>query len=194
MNWESRRGGDHSGYCKFNTATGELPRTESGPYTGPVANRHGFRGAANLYPGQNSQPMVKFPHVKIDTGGSGDFNGLGQSVRITRGWVNTKGQQTLVALSGKHHFKINFYGYITRKDGKREFTMEFESSNCGNAMGAATFRLNDDRNEVQSISLSGTLNGQGISGNFKRDWCDKEETSRLRQHSRSLSVSLCSSK
>lgn len=169
VNWQSRRGSDRSGYCEFNTATGELVRTESGPYTGPLANRAGFRGASNGYFRQNLQPIVNFPHVKVDTGGRGNFNGLGKSVRITRGWVDTKGQQTIVALSGKHDFKIDFYGRITQKDGKREFTMEIDNSDRGNAMGTATFLLNDDRNEVQSISLNGNVNGRNFSGNFKRD-------------------------
>ncbi|MEJ2009098.1 MAG: hypothetical protein P8Z30_13250 [Acidobacteriota bacterium] len=168
MNWQSRRGRDRNGYCEFNTATGELVRTESGQYTGAVANGRGFRNPSSPYGRGNRETVVNAPRVKVDTGGRGDFNGLGQSVRITRGWVDTEGPQTVVALSGEHHFKIDFYGRITQQDGKREFTMEISNSNRGNARGTATFRLNPDRNEVQSISMNGRVNGRHFNGDFKR--------------------------
>jgi hypothetical protein len=170
VNWRARRGGDSNGYCEFNTATGELVRAVSGEYNGPAGNRRDFgrgaiRGGAG---GFNRQPIVNFPRVSVDTAGRGDFNGPGNSIRINRGWVNTKDQQVTVALSGEHNFKINFNGRITQQTGDREFIMQIDSSDRGNATGTATFRFNSDRNEVEYISIDGRLNGQSMNGNFRR--------------------------
>ncbi len=104
--------------------------------------------------------------VRVDTSGHGNFSGDRQSVRITRGWVDTTGQ-AYVALSGEGNFKITFRGPADTRDG-RNFTMRITDSDRGNASGSATFRLNGDQNEVQSISVSGRLNGRSFSGSFSR--------------------------
>ncbi len=166
--WRSRRGGDRNGFCEFNTATGELVRSEAGEYTGPVDESRGFTQRSMEYGGPAPETAVNAPRVKVDTSGKGDYNGPDGSFRITRGWVDTKAPQTTVALSGEHHFKINFYGYITQQNGIREFTMQINGSDHGDATGTATFRLNDDRNEVEYISVTGRLNGRDFNGNFRR--------------------------
>lgn len=166
--WRSRRGGDRNGYCEFNTGTGELVRTQAGEYSGPVDESRGYTQRSMGYSGPAPGSAVNAPRVKVDTSGKGDYNGPDGSVHITRGWVNTEGQQTTVALSGEHHYKITFYGYVTQKNGDREFTMQINNSDHGNAAGTATFRLNHDRNEVEYISLTGQLNGMDFNGNFRR--------------------------
>jgi hypothetical protein len=168
VNWSARRGGDNNGYCEFNTATGELVRAVSGAYNGPVGNRRGYRRVPGRLGRQNLGNVVNFPRVSVDTSGRGAFNGPGNSVRITRGWVNTRNQPVTVALSGEHNFKVNFYGRITQQTSDREFTMAINRSDRGAATGTATFRLNSDRNEVEYISVDGRLNGQSINGNFRR--------------------------
>jgi hypothetical protein len=166
--WRSLRGGDRNGFCEFNTDTGELVRSEAGDYTGPVDESRGYTQRSMAYGGPAPETAVKAPRVKVDTSGKGDYNGPNGSFRITRGWVDTKAPQTTVALSGEHHFKINFYGYITQQNGSREFTMQINGSDQGDATGTATFRLNDDRNEVEYISMIGRLNGRDFNGNFRR--------------------------
>ncbi|HEX5411614.1 MAG TPA: hypothetical protein VFZ27_07105 [Terriglobia bacterium] len=168
VNWSTRRGRDNSGYCEFNTATGELVRAASGQYNGNSGYHSRFgSGAGN--PGQpNQRSSVDYPSVNVNTSGQGGFKGAGNSVRITRGWVDTSGQQVTVSLSGEHDFRINFYGRIRQQSGDREYVMQIERSDRGPASGRAIFRLNDDRNEVESISVAGRLNGQNINGNFRR--------------------------
>ena len=196
VNWRTQRGRDRSGYCEFNTATGELVRAVSGEYNGPTRNGRYARGAGQMGQqaqngqqqgqqqgqqgqqgqmgqmgqagGMMSQPVVNAPSVKVDTAGRGDFNSPGKSVRITRGWVDTQGPRTTIALSGEDHFKINFYGQIVQQNGDREFTMQINGSDRGNATGTATFQLNHDRNEVAYISVTGRLNGSSFNGNFRR--------------------------
>ena len=179
VNWRTQRGRDRSGYCEFNTATGELVRAVSGEYNGPTRNGRYARGAGQRGQmgqmgqmgqagGMMSQPVVNAPSVKVDTAGRGDFNSPGKSVRIMRGWVDTQGPRTTVALSGEDHFKINFYGQIVQQNGDREFTMQINGSDRGNATGTATFQLNHDRNEVAYISVTGRLNGSSFNGNFRR--------------------------
>lgn len=168
VNWSARRGRDSNGYCEFNTATGELVRAVSGQYNETSGNRSRFGLGAGNRGRWNQRPAVDYPSVNVDTSGRGEFNGTGNSVRITRGWVNTKDQQVTVALSGEHNFKINFYGRITQQTGDREYVMQIDSSDRGAATGTATFRFNPDRNEVEYISVDGRLNGQSINGNFRR--------------------------
>ena len=168
VNWSTRRGRDSNGYCEFNTATGELVRAVSGQYNETSGERSRF-GLGEGNRGQwNQRPAVDYPTVNVNTSGRGDFNGAGNSVRITRGWVDTSGQQVTVALSGEHDFKINFYGIVRQQTGDREYVMQIERSDRGPARGTATFRVNYDGNEVEYISVDGRLNGQSINGNFRR--------------------------
>lgn len=108
---------------------------------------------------------IDVPRMTMDTSGRGTFNS-DRNVRITRGWVDTA-NQTAIALSGENNFRIRFFGEITRSTG-REFTMRITRSDQGNATGTATFRVNGDRNEVESINVNGRMNGRDFSGNFSR--------------------------
>lgn len=168
VNWSTRRGRDSNGFCEFNTATGELVRAVSGQPNGSSDYRQRFGMDAGNRGQWDQPPAVDYPRVSVDTSGRGAFNGAGNSVRLTRGWVNTEDQQVTVALSGEHDFKINFYGLVRQQTGDREYVMQIDSSDRGPASGRATFRLNSDRNEVEYISVDGRLNGQSINGNFRR--------------------------
>jgi hypothetical protein len=108
---------------------------------------------------------IDVPSISADTSGRGNFNG-DRSARITRGWVDTNGQPA-VALSGENNFKIVFWGDVIHANG-REFTMRINRSDRGNASGTATFRTNSDRNEVESITVNGRMNGRDFSGTFSR--------------------------
>ena len=168
VNWSTRRGRNSNGFCEFNTATGELVRAVSGRFNGSSDYRQRF-GLDEGNRGQwNQPPAVDYPRVSVDTSGRGAFNGAGNSIRITRGWVNTEDQQVTVALSGEHDFKINFYGLVRQQTGDREYVMQIDRSDRGPASGRATFRFNSDRNEVEYISVDGRLNGRSINGNFRR--------------------------
>jgi hypothetical protein len=73
-----------------------------------------------------------------------------------------------VSLSGEHNFKITFRGEAVRSNGDREFTIRIRNSDHGDADGVATVRLNGDKNEVESINISGHLNGGRFDGMFNR--------------------------
>jgi hypothetical protein len=118
------------------------------------------------YDRDRERPLAVYPQVKVDTSGRGNFSG-DQTVRITRGWVDTKGEPT-VALSGEDDFKISFRGDVIRSNGDREYTIRIRSSDRGDAEGIATFRLNKDKNEVEFINVGGRLNGRNFTGSFNR--------------------------
>jgi len=123
-------------------------------------------GSGNKGGGKNGGGRpIDVPRMTMDTSGRGTFNS-DRSVRITRGWVDTAGQ-TAVALSGENNFRVMFFGEITQSNG-REFTMRITRSDRSNATGTATFRVNGDRNEVESINVNGRINGRDFSGNFNR--------------------------
>jgi len=105
--------------------------------------------------------------VRADTSGRGTFSADRQSERITRGWVETVGQPS-VALSGDRDFRITFRVDITRTSRDGSYTFRIIDSDRGRASGSGTFRLNYDRNEVESIDVSGRLNGRSFRGDFRR--------------------------
>lgn len=126
------------------------------------------RGRDNRNSGWNSgNSNISAPQVNVDTSGRGNYSDGGTSVRITRGWVNTRGNTT-VSLSGENNFRVDFYGNITSQNGDREFTMRITGSSRGNASGNLTFRLNKDRNEVEMINVNGRANGRNLTGSFSR--------------------------
>jgi hypothetical protein len=150
ISWTYR---DRSGYCVIDS---RLNLTEFREFTGDD-RRYSER----------TTPIADVPKVDINTSGTGNYNS-DEHVRITRGWVNTK-QVPTVGLSGEHDFKITFFGNITRQNGPGEYVITIRGSNKGgNATGEATFRLNDSHEEVEFISLHGTLNGREFSGSFNR--------------------------
>lgn len=109
---------------------------------------------------------VNAPQVNVDTSGRGDFTSDRSSGRVTRGFVNTTGEPSLgFRVDGRI---VTFYGRIEREISNREFEMRINRSSESNANGNATFRLNEDRNEVELISVSGTMNGRPFNGNFRR--------------------------
>jgi len=62
---------------------------------------------------------------------------------------------------------ITFFGVVERSDG-RGFTIRITGSDRGNAHGTAQARLNNDRNEVELINLSGRMGRDNFTGNFGR--------------------------
>lgn len=119
------------------------------------------------YGGGYDRPGNGIYRVAVDTSGRGNFNGNNMSVRITRGWVDTTGQPS-ISFSGDGNFKITFRGDVVRANGDLEYSIRITSSDRGSASGTATFRFNNDRNEVEYISANGRLNGRSFSGNFNR--------------------------
>lgn len=106
------------------------------------------------------------PRVNVDTDGRGDFTSDRVSGRVTRGFVNTTGEPSVsLRVDGR---MVTFFGRIEREISNREFEMRINRSSEGGASGNATFRLNGDRNEVEMISVSGTMNGRSFNGNFRR--------------------------
>jgi hypothetical protein len=117
------------------------------------------------YPGGPGIP--NFPRVKIDTSGRGTFSSRSSgNARITRGFVDSTGARPSVSLRGGN-FMITFYGVVERSDGKG-FTMRITGSDRGSARGTAQARLNNDRNEVESITVSGTMGRDNFNGSFSR--------------------------
>jgi|GEM_PF-1484599 len=153
--------GRYSGDSGWGNGNGNRPNRPGRP-NGGGWNNGGGGGWNNG--GNNS---VSAPQVKVDTSGRGNYSDGSTSVRITRGWVDTRGNTT-VSLSGESNFRVDFYGNITRQNGDREFTMRVTGSSRGNANGTLTFRLNNDRNEVEMINVNGRVDGRNLNGSFSR--------------------------
>ncbi|MEO8099935.1 MAG: hypothetical protein ABI811_19710 [Acidobacteriota bacterium] len=135
---------------------GNGPGQGNGPGGGPFGNGRG---------GNNSGAAVA---VQVDTDGRGTFNGTGQNIRITRGWVDTRNEPS-VSLSGDN-FRITFFGNINGTGQNRDFTIRItRSDRGGNANGTATVRLNQDRNEVESITVEGRIGRDQFNGTFNRN-------------------------
>jgi hypothetical protein len=129
---------------------------------GRCGNRPGYPGGG-YPPGGNYGPV---PRIRVDTSGKGNFNGLGMNFRVTRGWVDTISGRPMVALSGERNSRVNFYGRV--QGGGRDFTMRIEGTDGGDANGTISFRLNGDRNEVETISVNGRSRRGPFNGFFSR--------------------------
>ena len=155
--------------CLVNLGRNRVDRLS---YT-PRANSTGWPGEPG-YPGGPGYPGVppgpgipNYPRVRVDTSGRGTYNSRAAgSVRITRGFVDSTGPRPSVSLRGGN-FMITFYGMVVRSDG-RGFTMQITGSDRGPAQGTAQARLNNDRNEVETITLNGNLGRDNFTGNFGR--------------------------
>jgi hypothetical protein len=136
------------------------PRATSGNWPGGpgIPPRPGYPGG----PG-----VPNYPRVKVDTSGRGSFNSQAAgNVKITRGFVDSTGPRPSVSMRGGN-FMITFYGVVERSDGGG-FTMRITGSDRGDAQGTAQARLNRDRNEVETITLSGRMGRNSFTGNFSR--------------------------
>ena len=131
------------------------------------SNWPGGPGGPGYPEGPGGPGIPGYPRVRVDTSGRGTFNSRSAgNVRITRGFVDSTGSRTSVSLRGGN-FMITFYGVVERSDGGG-FTMRITGSDRGSAQGTAQARLNNDRNEVESITLSGRLGRNKFTGNFSR--------------------------
>ena len=125
-------------------------------------NNNGNNNWNNNY--GNYPPVANFPRVNVDTSGRGNFNSqnLG-SGNVTRGYVDTKSGRPSVSLSGSGGFKVTFYGDVVQAQDRR-IVIRINGSNRGRANGQADIYLNGDKNEVQSINISGA----NFNGDFNR--------------------------
>ncbi len=141
-------------------------RVERATYS-PRASRGNWPGGPGFPGGPGGPGVPNYPRVRVDTSGRGTFNSRGAgNVRITRGFVDSTGARPSVSLRGGD-FMITFYGVVERSDGGG-FTMRITGSDRGSARGTAQARLNNDGNEVESITLSGRLGRDNFTGNFGR--------------------------
>ena len=165
VEWEANLGGRRiRGFCQT-SRNGQVINTQLGvPRGGGFGGGFGRNDGGGF--GRNTGGGAIFS-VRVDTSGRGNFSGMGQTVRITRGWIDTRNQPS-VALSGEGDFKITFYGNVTGSSQDREFTLRITNSDRGNATGVATVRLNSDRNEVEYIKVDGRLGRTDFSGIFNR--------------------------
>lgn len=138
------------------------PRASSGGWPGGPGYPGGPGGPG--YPGGPGIP--NYPRVRVDTSGRGTFSSRAGTATITRGFVDSTGSRPSVSLRGGN-FMIIFYGVVERSDGGG-FTMRITGSDRGNARGTAQARLNRDQNEVETITLSGTLGRDRFTGSFSR--------------------------
>jgi hypothetical protein len=182
VEWEANLGGRRiRGFCETNR-NGQVMNTQLGVprggarFGGGGSPGGGFGGGGFGGFGRNNEGGGfgrntgggAIFSVRVDTSGRGTFSGMGQSVRITRGWVDTRNEPS-IALSGEGDFKITFYGSVTGSNQDREFTLRITNSDRGNATGTATVRLNSDRNEVEYIKVDGRLGRTDFSGIFNRN-------------------------
>ncbi|HEY6127631.1 MAG TPA: hypothetical protein VIW23_05555 [Candidatus Acidoferrum sp.] len=110
-----------------------------------------------------------YPRVKVDTDGKGYFSSRSvNSRRLDRGYVDTRGEPS-VTLRGRNGVSITFFGPVVDFDGGQQITLRIKSSDRGDARGRATIRLNRDRNEVEAISLKGSMANGDFRGEFNRN-------------------------
>jgi len=125
---------------------------------------NGGNGTWNQSSWENYTPVTKYPHVKADTSGHGNFNsqmlGAGD---VSRAYIDTKGDRPAVGLSGSGDFKVMFYGDVIQAQDRR-IVIRISSSDRGPAQGQADIYLNSDKNEVESVSI----NGANFMGDFNR--------------------------
>jgi hypothetical protein len=144
------------------------PRASSGGWPGGPGYPGGPGGPGGPgYPGGPGGPGIpNYPRVRVDTSGRGTFSSRAGTAKITRGFVDSTGARPSVSLRGSN-FTITFYGVVERSDGGG-FTMRITGSDRGDARGTAQARLNRDQNEVETITVSGTVNRDKFSGSFSR--------------------------
>jgi hypothetical protein len=137
------------------------------PSTGwPGGPGPGYPGGPGI-PGGPGGPVGNYPRVKTDTSLRGNFNGPAfGSVRITRGYVDSRGSRPSVTLRGGD-FRITFYGVVQQSIGDG-FTMAITGSDRGQAQGSVQVRLNRDRNEIELINADGRLGRSSFNGSFSR--------------------------
>jgi hypothetical protein len=93
---------------------------------------------------------------------------MAKTRRLDRGFVDLR-DQTSVTLRGRDGFRITFFGQVIGSVGRREITLQITSSDRGDARGRASIRLNEDRNEVEWISVDGFIAGGDMRGEFNRN-------------------------
>ncbi len=161
LNWAARvdRGRREQGYCEIDRRDGRIVRFETNPYNGD-----GGGGGYNPLPYSGD-----YPRVKVDTDGRGYFSSrVMKTNRLDRGFVDTR-EQTSVTLRGRDGSRITLFGQVIGSDGRREITLQITSSDRGDARGRASIRLNGDRNEVEWISVNGSIAGGDMRGEFNRN-------------------------
>ena len=180
VEWETILGGRRvRGFCETDRS-GRVSSTQLGPYRGGgFGNNNNNNGGGNnggsiFGPGGGgnkggaNQGGGAIIPINANTAGRGTLEAMGQSVRLSRGWVDTRNEPS-IALSGSGDFKITLFGVVTGSSGDREFTMRITRSDRGNANGTATVRVNGDRNEVETIRVDGRVNGSPFNGTFSRN-------------------------
>lgn len=93
VSWTYR---DRNGYCLID------PRMNIAEFHEFNANDNNRRERVGNAPA--AAPISNVPKVKVNTAGRGNFSGP-QTVKITRGWVDTKTGTPAVTLSGEHDSK-----------------------------------------------------------------------------------------
>jgi hypothetical protein len=178
VDWEADVSGHRiRGFCETNrngrAISAQLGRGFGGGgkgrdnYSGGGGGGVPNNGGGSVFPG-GSQGGGAVISVNVDTAGNGNFSGMGQNVRITRGWVDTRNKPS-ISLSGDGNFKITFTGNVTAAGGQdREFTIRINDSSRGNATGTATVRLNPARDEVEAIRVDARVGNGQVTGTFTR--------------------------
>lgn len=173
VEWEAIVGGRRvRGFCETDRS-GRVTSTQLGAYRGGGFggnNNNNNPGGGSIFGGGGGRNSGGGAVVamRADTAGRGNLTAMGQNVRLSRGWVDTREEPT-IALTGDNNFKITLYGVVTGSSQEREFTMRITRSDRGNASGNATVRMNNDRNEVEFIQVDGRVGGSPFSGTFTRN-------------------------
>ena len=117
------------------------------------------------YYDNNARIMTDYPRVRVDTDGRGNFQSqkIGNG-NISRGYVDLRSSRPTVGFRGPRGFKVLLYGDVLESDGRR-MLLRINDSSRGRVRGRAEVQLNNDRNEVESI----TVQGRDFSGNFGRN-------------------------
>jgi len=147
--------------CKYSVNDGRVIDIDYSTDSG----NGGYGGNDDQYYDNNARIMTDYPRVRVDTDGRGNFQSqrIGNG-NISRGYVDVRSSRPTVGFTGPRGFKILLYGDVLQSDG-RSMLIRINDSSRGRVRGRAQVQLNNDRNEVESI----TVQGRDFSGNFNRN-------------------------
>lgn len=160
------RSNDRSGYCVIDRRMNVVDFKDSGR-GGDERDDH-RRDDDWDNDGSRWHSISEYPRLAVDTDGRGPLKVDNQTLRIRRGYVNTR-ETPSVALRCDRNYRVTFRGDVVQANGDREFVIRITGSDRGDARGMATIRLNPDRNEVEFINVRGRLNGRPFEGTFDRN-------------------------
>lgn len=179
LRWESRNGftgnsgggWNNQGNRPWNRPNNPGNSGNSGGWWGNnSSNNSGNSGGwwgnnnSNNNGGWNGQNNSNF---SLQQSGSGSFNYDGRSVRVTRAYIDARGNRDVrLRLTPDSGGDIEFRGTIVRTD-RNYLELDLVDSNNGRVRGRARVTPNGS-NGIDSMQLDGDVNGRNFRSDFRR--------------------------